>query len=214
MTIPEPAIAGVGNPVDPERYAAAVAYAADAHGSQPRKGTTVPYLSHLLSVSALVMEDGGSEDEAIAGLLHDTVEDQGGAKPLDDIRQRFGERIAALVEACTDYDVDGERDPWPQRKRRYLEHIGEMPADVRRISLADKLHNARAILRDYRQHGEALWGRFNAGRHDQLWYYRELAEAFARHSGSPLAAELGAVVAELERLATLAVERAEGDPGS
>ena len=180
-------------------FAEAVAYAADAHAAHPRKGTTVPYLSHLLAVAALVMEDGGSDDEASAAVLHDAVEDQGGKRRLDDIRDRFGDRVADLVDACTDYDVDGDRADWRPRKRAYIDHIGQMPAAARRISLADKLHNARCILRDYRKVGEELWARFDPDS-DQLWYYRALTEAFTKHADGPLVTELQATVAELERL--------------
>jgi (p)ppGpp synthase/HD superfamily hydrolase len=180
------------------RFVEAVEYAAHAHAGQVRKGTDVPYLSHLLAVAAQVIEDGGAEDEAVAALLHDVVEDQGGWPRLLDVRERFGDHVGDLVEACTDYDVTGERDPWPVRKERYLAHIAEMSEPVRRISLADKLHNARSILRDHREVGEAVWERFNAGRAAQLWYYRALADAFATWSTSPSVADLEAAVAELE----------------
>jgi (p)ppGpp synthase/HD superfamily hydrolase len=180
------------------RFVEAVEYAAHAHLGQVRKGTDIPYLSHLLAVSAMVIEQGGSEDEAVAALLHDVVEDQGGLPRLLDVRDRFGDRVGDLVEACTDYAVGGARDPWVVRKRRYVERISEMAEAERRISLADKLHNARSILRDHRQHGDAVWERFNAGRDDQLWYYRSLAEAFAAVSDSPVVIELQEVVAELE----------------
>jgi hypothetical protein len=188
-------------PIDPDRFATAVRYAAGVHAGQVRKGSTVPYLSHLLSVAALVMEAGGTMDEAIAALLHDAVEDQGGKPRLEDIRARFGQSVAELVDACTDYDVEGDRGPWTQRKRAYVAHIEHMDAAARRVSLADKLHNARCILRDYREIGDALWERFSAGGEAQLRYYRALADAFAEHEGGPLAAELEHTVAELERLA-------------
>ena len=182
-------------------FAEAVAYAADAHAERVRKGSCVPYLSHLLAVAALVMEDGGSDEEAIAAVLHDAVEDQGGTRRLDDIRERFGDRVAGLVDACTDYDVHSDRDDWRPRKRAYIDHIGQLSAEARRISLADKLHNARCILRDYRELGEALWDRFNPDS-DQLWYYRALAEAFTDHADGPLVTELRETVAELERLSS------------
>jgi (p)ppGpp synthase/HD superfamily hydrolase len=183
------------------RFVDAVEYAAHAHAAQTRKGTDIPYLSHLLAVAALVLEDGGSEDDAVAALLHDVVEDQGGWSRLFDVRDRFGDHVGDLVEACTDYDVKTDRDPWPERKQRYVDHIAEMPEAVRRISLADKLHNARTILRDHRAHGEQVWERFNAGRDAQLWYYRALADAFAAVSDSPSVVDLQMTVAALETAA-------------
>src|SRR5690606_28697568 len=141
-------------------------YALALHGRHARKGTRIPYASHLLAVAALVLEDGGDEDYAIAALLHDAIDDQA-ASPAE-LRARFGERVARIVVACTDNEGDPE-PPWRVRKERYLAHIADAPADVRRVSCADKLHNARAILRDYRTEGEALWSRFNAGRDEVMW---------------------------------------------
>lgn len=180
------------------RFTEALDYAASAHAGQLRKGTQLPYVTHLLGVAALVLDDGGTETEAVAALLHDVVEDQGGHERLLDVRARFGHEVGDIVEACTDYDVTGARGPWRARKETYVAHIADMPAAVRRVSLADKLHNARAILRDYRLHGEALWERFNAGGEAQRWYLRALADAFARASDSPMVADLEAAVAELE----------------
>jgi (p)ppGpp synthase/HD superfamily hydrolase len=180
------------------RFTEALDYAVAAHAGQLRNGTQLPYVSHLVSVAALVLDDGGDETQAIAALLHDVVEDQGGAPRLDDVRARFGAEVAAIVEACTDYDLGGERGPWRQRKQAYVDHIADMPPEVLRVSLADKLHNARAILRDYRADGEELWSRFTDG--DQPWYYRSLADAFARASDSPMVADLELTVGELERL--------------
>ncbi|MGI8874333.1 MAG: HD domain-containing protein [Egibacteraceae bacterium] len=184
------------------RLAEAFAYAAAAHAGQLRKGTALPYVSHLLSVAALVLDDGGSETEAIAALLHDVVEDQGGHERLLDVRTRFGDAVGDIVAACTDYDTTGERGPWRQRKEAYVAHIPAMPPAVRRVSLADKLHNARAILRDYRLHGEAVWERFNSDGADQRWYLGALTEAFAEASDSPMVDDLRLTVAELEQLAT------------
>lgn len=181
------------------RFTDAVAYAAAAHAGQRRKGTDLPYVSHLLSVAALVLDDGGSETEAVAALLHDVVEDQGGHERLLDVRARFGGEVADIVAACTDYDTTGNRGPWRQRKERYVAHIATMPPAARRVSLADKLHNARAILRDYRTHGEAVWDRFSTDGAGQRWYLRALTDGFAG-SDSPMAADLEMTVAELERL--------------
>jgi GTP pyrophosphokinase len=182
------------------RFDEAYAYAARLHADQARKGTNIPYLSHLLAVASLVLEDGGSEDEAIAALLHDAVEDQGGQETLAEIRNRFGERVAGIVESCSDTDTV-PKPPWRERKERYIARIRQASSEVRRVSMADKLHNARSILRDYRVLGEGLWERFNAGKDDQLWYYRELVKAFREEGQSPMVDELNQVVSELEQLA-------------
>jgi (p)ppGpp synthase/HD superfamily hydrolase len=185
------------------RFTEAVDYAVIAHAGQVRKGTDLPYVSHLLTVAATVLDDGGSEDEAIAGLLHDVVEDQGehedgGRARLADVRSRFGDAVAEIVDGCTDFEVGAERAEWRPRKEAAIAHIAAMSPSVRRVSLADKLHNARAILRDLRRHGDAVWARFNAGRAEQLWYHRALADAYAEVSDSPLVDDLLAVVEELE----------------
>jgi len=183
-----------------ERFADALQYANHLHAGQTRKATEVPYIAHLLSVAALVLEDGGDEEEAIAGLLHDAVEDQGGAPVLGEIRRRFGERVARIVEGCTDA-WEQPKPPWRDRKEQYIAHLAAAPADVRRVSLADKVHNARSTLADYRQLGEALWSRFRGGRDGTLWYYRALVGAFAAHGWTSLLEELERIVSELERLA-------------
>jgi HD domain-containing protein len=187
------------------RFEAALVYAVHVHGGQTRKGTSIPYISHLLSVAGLVLEqEGTDEDMAIAALLHDAVEDQGGKERLADIRARFGDRVAVIVRLCGDSETrtGTEKAPWIERKRRYLEHLRVMSDKMGAltVSAADKLHNARAILSDYRQHGERLWSRFNAKRNNQLWYYRSLVDVF-RDRGVSLAGELGRVVAEIHRLA-------------
>ena len=145
----------------------------------------------------LVLEDGGDEDEAIAGLLHDAVEDGGGQPVLEQIRSEFGDKVADIVWACSDTDQD-PKPPWDERKRAYLEHAREASAEARRVSAADKLHNARAILKDYREIGDELWSRFHATRDETLWYYRELAKAFQEAGGGRLADELSRVVSQLE----------------
>jgi (p)ppGpp synthase/HD superfamily hydrolase len=187
-------------PVLTPRFAEAFAYAARLHAQQVRKGTTVPYLSHLMSVAALVLEDGGDEDEAIAGLLHDAVEDQGGKPTLVEIERLFGARVARIVLGCTDSDVV-PKPPWRERKERYVAHLAHAEPDVRRVSSADKLHNARSILTDYRVVGDALWSRFTAGKDETLWYYRSLVSAFRAAGGGRLVDELDLVVSELERRA-------------
>lgn len=178
------------------RFEQALAYASQIHALQTRKGTAVPYVSHLLAVSALVLEDGGDENEAIAALLHDAVEDQGGAPRLDDIAARFGARVASIVRGCSDTDLS-PKPPWIERKRAYIAELEDAPPEVVRVSLADKLHNAGSILHDYRQLGEALWERFDPTS-DQVWYYGTLAEVFRRVSDSRMAGELGQAVHELE----------------
>lgn len=178
------------------RFKDALAYATDVHTGQSRKGTSVPYVSHVLGVCSLVLEDGGSEDEAIGALLHDAVEDGGGRPVLDEIRRRFGDRVAEIVWACSDTD-ETPKPPWKQPKTRYIEHVRQAGSDARRVSCADKLHNARAILRDYRALGERLWERFTASGDETLWYYRELVEAFRQPDRSALVEELERVVSEL-----------------
>lgn len=180
-----------------ERFKRALEYATVVHGGQVRKGTSVPYVSHLLAVCALVLEDGGDEDEAIAGLLHDAVEDCGGPPRLEHIRSQFGERVASIVQACSDTD-EMPKPPWKERKTRYIAHIRTASPEARRVSCADKVHNARSILRDYRALGEPLWQRFNANGDEQLWYYRELVAAFRRPDATAIVGELERVVSELE----------------
>ena len=182
------------------RFDAALVYASQLHRDQVRKGTDIPYISHLLAVTALVLEHGGTEDEAIAALLHDAIEDQGGAETREAIRDCFGENVAAIVDGCSDADTF-PKPPWSERKKAYIEHVANASQSVRLVSAADKLHNARAILADYRQLGETLWDRFNGGRDGTLWYYRALADEFRRAESNPLTEELDRTVAELERMA-------------
>jgi (p)ppGpp synthase/HD superfamily hydrolase len=187
------------------RFLEAVAFAHQVHGSDTRKGTAAPTVAHLLSVCGIVLADGGDEDEAIAALLHDTLEDHPETVSRKELASRFGERVLALVEVCTDTPPDyrgGPKPPWRERKTAFLERLPRTrPGDLR-VAVADKLDNARAVLADYRELGEALWPRFNAGREGQLWYYRSLEEGF-RYAGMQgrLIDELARVVSELERLA-------------
>jgi len=178
------------------RFDDAYLYASSLHACQRRKGTGIPYLSHLLSVAALVLEDGGDEEEAIAALLHDSVEDQGA--DVAAIRARFGPKVARIVEACTDTHLK-PKPPWEERKRRYVEHVRDAPPEVVRVSAADKLHNARSILADFRAVGEDLWSRFTATRAQTLWYYRALVGSYRAAGGGPLVEELDRVVSRLER---------------
>ena len=163
------------------RLTAAFEYACQLHAKQARKGTTIPYVAHLMAVAALVMEHGGGEDEAIAALLHDAIEDQNhdGSVPAE-IGARFGPKVLALVEACSDSEGPNDKPPRQERKEAYLAHLRTAPANVRLISAADKLHNARAILEDYRRMGDDLWERFTEGRDEQLRYYRNLVTALRK----------------------------------
>lgn len=181
------------------RFQQALLYATRTHAGQKRNRTETPYVAHLLGVAALVLEDGGDEDEAIAALLHDAVEDQGGKPRLADIRSRFGERVAEIVKGCSDSDVQ-PKPPWRPRKKAYIAHLASASPEVLRVSLADKLYNARAILSDYRRLGDELWERFDAGA-DQLWYYRALVETFRAVTNGPMLDEFERVVNELETLA-------------
>lgn len=191
-----------------ERFFDALRYAARLHNTQVRKGADAPYISHLLAVASLVLEHGGGEDEAIAALLHDAIEDQaehqGGAAALRAaIRDRYGATVLAIVDACTDAEVV-PKPPWRERKERYLRHLSQTPDPAyHRVSIADKLHNARAMLLDFRTHGDALWQRFNRkDPAEHLWYYRGLADAFRSAGLAPpaLIDELERVVTQLEAL--------------
>lgn len=183
-----------------ERYAEALAYAAKLHQRQVRKGTTVPYLSHLLAVSSLALEHGANEDEAIAALLHDAVEDQGGAATAAEIRRRFGDTVADIVIGCSDTDRV-PKPPWRERKEAYVAHLREASAGVRLVSACDKLHNSRSILTDLRRHGDAIWERFRGGKDGTLWYYRSVVDELKAAGTSTLVEELERVVSEIEGLA-------------
>ena len=176
----------------------ALQYAAQIHADQLRKGTTIPYISHLLGVCSIVLEYGGSEVEAIGALLHDAAEDQGGDAQLAMIRTRFGDAVAEIVSGCTD-TVVLPKPAWRKRKEDYIAHLPTASSSVLVVSLADKLHNSRAILSDFRQVGEELWARFQGGREGTLWYYRALCDAFHSLRSGALADELERVVSELEQ---------------
>jgi (p)ppGpp synthase/HD superfamily hydrolase len=189
-----------------DRFVKALEYGAELHRKQTRKGTRIPYVAHLLGVAGIVLEAGGNEDEAIAALLHDAVEDQGGLKTLKEIRKRFGSRVAKIVREGSDSESEDPHDKpsWHERKRAYLRHLAVASKGAVLVSIADKLHNARAILADYRIHRDNLWKRFNkeATKADQPKYYRSLVTAFRGSSAPrPLVVELDPVVCELERLA-------------
>jgi (p)ppGpp synthase/HD superfamily hydrolase len=176
------------DPVLGTRFVEALRLAVDLHSQQARKGSKVPYIGHLLGVCGLVIDAGGSEDEAIAAVLHDAVEDQGGAATLELIRTQFGSNVAAIVEACSDTDVL-PKPPWRARKEAYIEHLRTAPTSVLRVSLADKVNNLRTIVRDYGEIGEALWARFSLDA-DQVWYYGSLLEVFEARLRVPMTNEL------------------------
>jgi (p)ppGpp synthase/HD superfamily hydrolase len=183
-----------------EKLEEALGYAARVHRDQVRKGSSVPYVTHLLAVAAIVGENGGTEEEVIAALLHDAPEDQGGEARLAEIRERFGDEVADIVAGNTD-TFEIPKPPWRERKEAYVAHVARAPRSVRLVSGADKLHNARSVLADLRSLGEDLWPRFNGGKEGTLWYYRALVEAFETAGPDPLVEELDRVVGELERLA-------------
>ena len=188
-----------------QRFLEALSFAAELHLNQRRKGTDIPYVSHILAVASIVMENGATEDEVIAALLHDAVEDHGGRPMLEQIRLRFGETVAATVEGCT--DAYGEPKPaWQPRKEAYIAHLRDprTSPSVRLVSTADKLHNARAILRDYRRLGERLWSRFSGGREGTLWYYSTVVDALKSGGLTPAVQELEEVVREMQSLAAAA----------
>lgn len=186
-------------------------FALKAHSRQNRKGTRVPYASHLFAVASTVLDYGGNEDQAIAALLHDSIEDQG--VTAGQLRRLFGDNVATMVVACSDslQKDPAKKAPWHQRKQTYLEHLKKAAAPVLLISAADKLHNARSILKDYRRLGDRVWRRFNAGRKDILWYYDTLVEVLqARGRHQSLVEELARTVAGIHRIS----RRPSGSDGS
>ncbi|CAA9431325.1 MAG: hypothetical protein AVDCRST_MAG37-627 [uncultured Rubrobacteraceae bacterium] len=183
-----------------EKFEEALFYAARLHRDQTRKGLGVPYITHLLAVAAIVGENGGTEAEVVAALLHDAPEDMGGRERLEEIRQRFGNGIAQIVAGCTDTYED-PKPAWRPRKEAYVAHVAEASPSVRLVSAADKLHNARSILADLRSLGEELWDRFTGGKEGTLWYYRALTEAYKRAGANAIVEELDRVVRKIEALA-------------
>jgi (p)ppGpp synthase/HD superfamily hydrolase len=182
-----------------QRFTDALIFASHLHANQTRKGSGVPYIAHLLGVASIALEYGANEDEAIAALLHDAIEDQGGDATRTEIRRRFGDTVTEIVNGCTDSDTT-PKPPWRPRKEAYIAHIPNASASVRLVSAADKLYNARSILTDYRAIGDAVWERFHGGKNGTLWYYRAMVEAFFTVESTPLIEELERVVSELERL--------------
>jgi (p)ppGpp synthase/HD superfamily hydrolase len=181
------------------RFEDTLIFATRLHANQSRKGNEVPYIAHLLAVAAMVLENGGNEDEAIAALLHDAIEDQGGAATREELRRRFGDAVTAIVEGCTDTETNPKPE-WRQRKEAYLRRLPTESPSVLLVSAADKLHNARTILNDYRLIGEKVWSRFTGGKDGTLWYYRAVVETLKTVWTSPLVEELERVVLGLEKL--------------
>lgn len=186
-----------------DRFEEALVYAARLHARQTRKSRAVPYVSHLLAVASIVLEHGGDEDEAIAALLHDAAEDQGGEPTLAELRRRFGDRVAGIVLACSDsLAADPSRkEPWRERKLRYLAHLVHADSSARLISAADKLHNIRCLLADHRRLGDRVFDHFSGRREGTVWYYDAVLSSLLSHGESPLLAELDRAVDELAALA-------------
>lgn len=179
-------------------FSDALTYATELHQHQRRKGGDIPYIGHLLSVTSLVIEAGGSEAQVIAALLHDAAEDQGGAERLADIESRFGPAVASIVDECSD-TLETPKPAWRVRKERYVAHLAEVSSDTILVSLADKLDNSRAILRDLRNHGPSLWSRFTEKNPaDHLWYYRSLAAQFKTRTDNWMVGELERVIEQIE----------------
>jgi (p)ppGpp synthase/HD superfamily hydrolase len=181
------------------KFSEALAYAAEKHGTQTRKASDIPYLGHLLSVAGLVIEADGTETQAIGALLHDAAADQGGEETLAEIREKFGADVASIVAECSD-TFETPKPPWRERKQRYIDHLPEASDGAILVSLADKLHNAHAILRDFRAHGDELWQRFSVQDPQlHLWYYRSLLGVYAQRINSWMVDELREVIDTLER---------------
>ena len=180
------------------KFTEAMAYAAEKHATQTRKGSGIPYLGHLLSVAGFVIEADGTEAEAIAALLHDAAEDQGGEPTLAEIRGKFGDEVADIVDECSD-TFETPKPPWRERKQRYIDHLPEASDGAILVSLADKLHNAHAILRDFRAHGDELWQRFSVQDPQlHLWYYRSLLDVYAQRVDNWMVDELREVIDALD----------------
>lgn len=183
------------------RFDEALVFASRLHAQQVRKGGSIPYIAHLLAVAAIVLEHGGDEDEAIAALLHDAIEDQGGDATRQEIQRRFGTAVVEIVNGCTDADTF-PKPPWQERKDAYIAHLRTAPPSILLVSAADKLHNLRSLRGDYQLVGEKLWQRFKIGKEGTLWYYRTLVEVYNERYPSPLTLEITRTFAELAALAT------------
>jgi (p)ppGpp synthase/HD superfamily hydrolase len=185
-----------------QRFSEALTFAERVHRTQTRKGNDIPYIAHLLAVSATVLEYGGDEDTAIAGLLHDAVEDQGGLEVLHEIDMRFGPRVAGIVEACSDStSPDPEaKEPWETRKRAHIAKLATVEVDVALVTAADKLHNLTAMIRDVHREGPGTLSRFSAEAAQLLWYFSSVASAIERHRAT---APVGEIEQGINQLASL-----------
>jgi (p)ppGpp synthase/HD superfamily hydrolase len=188
------------------RFRHAFDYAATLHAADIRKSTSIPYLSHLLEVCAIVMQHGGNEDAAIAALLHDAVEDHGGTRRLNDIRRNFGKAVALIVRECSD-STKTPRQSWEVRKRAYLKHLPKASKGGLLVSAADKLANARALLADYYEVGDKVFERYKHTKSRTLWYYNELSRIFTARFRGELAREFRRTVAELTRVSRRKADR-------
>ena len=182
------------------KFEEALVYATQVHGGQLRKKTQIPYIGHLLGVTAIALEYGADENEAIGALLHDAVEDGGGLERQREIEKRFGKEVGEIVAGCTD-STETPKPPWRERKEKYIAHLKTASPSVRLVSASDKLHNARAIVHNLREDGDEVWSRFKAGKEGALWYYRALVTAFREHGKDALVDELDRVVSKMEKLA-------------
>ena len=180
-----------------ERFSWAVSLALDLHRTQKRKLSDTPYAAHLLRVAGIVLEHGADEDTAIAAVLHDAIEDQGGSSTRELIRSRFGEQVTAIVDECSDTDQT-PKPPWRERKEQYLAHLGVASPSARLVSAADKVDNLRCLLASYRQTGEAIWEHFRGGRDGTLWYYRSVCRILQEAGPAMLAEELACMLAQFE----------------
>ncbi|MDQ3546913.1 MAG: HD domain-containing protein [Verrucomicrobiota bacterium] len=184
------------------KFEEALVYATRTHGGQLRKKTNIPYIGHLLGVTAIAMEYGANETEAIAALLHDAVEDCGGPERQREIEEKFGRAVGEIVAECTDTD-QMPKPPWRERKEKYIAHLESASVSTRLVSAADKLHNSQAIVHNLREDGAEIWQRFKGGKEGALWYYRALVTAFRKHGDSALIDELDRVVTQMEELAAV-----------
>ncbi len=182
------------------KLAEAFRLAHELHHGQCRRGSEVPYITHLMAVAAIVGEHGGGEDQVVAGLLHDAVEDQGGQQTLELIRSQFGSRVAVLVEGCSDTDVQ-PKPPWLERKRAFVAAMRHADPQLRLIIAADKLHNTQTILRDLDAVGETVWKRFKGGKEGTLWYYQQMFDALSDGWSHPILDEIGFTLKRLVRKA-------------
>lgn len=176
-----------------DKFEKALVYATRLHANQKRKAGNIPYIAHLLAVTSLVLEGGGNEDEAIAGLLHDAVEDQGGAATREEIRSLFGETVVAIVDGCTESDIT-PKPPWRDRKLKYLENLRQASPSVLLVSVADKLHNARSIIVEWQQQGDAVWSHFHGSKEDKVWFYQELLKIYQSKGSNFMTKELEQLV--------------------